>query len=239
MSYDKNKIPLKAFLPNYFTAFNIISGFTSLVLFSENYIFLSAVFLTLSSVFDVIDGFLARYFNASSRLGIELDSLADIVSFGVTPAYMIYYSLSSHSKISAILIATVYLVSGAFRLARYNLQSSSVEKTNFKGLPIPTAALTTVYLICLVAPEIEKKILFQFFLLVQTTFISLLMVSEINYFSLATLKNLPPRRKMLLGVLIIPLILIVIITSGIALYLIFFSIILFGIFKHLNNQFVS
>ena len=100
-------------------------------------LWLAFALLPVAGVFDVLDGLAARRFH-SSRLGADLDSLADIVSFGVAPA-VLGYTLGLRSGLDVALLLG-FVACGALRLARYNVQHDNVEQHFFQGLPIPMAA---------------------------------------------------------------------------------------------------
>ena len=89
---------------------------------------------------DLADGKLARALDASSTFGMELDSLSDMVSFGLAPAMLVYLAVLQHLGLIGAVIAVVYPLCGAIRLARYNSDHSSIGKVTFLGCPIPIAA---------------------------------------------------------------------------------------------------
>ncbi len=141
-------------LPNLMTAGNLFCGFAaalkivegstqgSLAVVTENVHF--AIWLILAScIFDLLDGRLARLGGTDSSFGREFDSLADIVSFGVAPALMVYRVVLIEFHETGWIIASVYLVCGALRLARFNClaaANSTAANKEFKGFPIPAAA---------------------------------------------------------------------------------------------------
>jgi CDP-diacylglycerol---serine O-phosphatidyltransferase len=130
-------------LPNLFTTGNIFCGVysLSLVLRGNSELYPRAAwFLLLAMVFDFIDGQLARLYRATSRFGVELDSLADFLSFGVVTTILAYQVVLKEFKGFGVGIAFLYIVFTALRLARFNIQVNKEEKTDFKGLPSPVAA---------------------------------------------------------------------------------------------------
>jgi CDP-diacylglycerol---serine O-phosphatidyltransferase len=153
MSDDSN--PKIYLLPNLMTAGNLFCGFAACVKILEGALlqddpeaaadkFQIAILCILAScIFDLLDGRLARFGGHESPFGREFDSLADIVSFGVAPALMVYKVVLLQFAQSGWIVAGVYLVCGALRLARFNcLAAADSEKANkeFKGFPIPAAA---------------------------------------------------------------------------------------------------
>ncbi len=130
-------------LPNLFTTGNIFCGVysLSLVLRGNSELYPRAAwFLLLAMVFDFIDGQLARLYRAASRFGVELDSLAYFLSFGVVTTILAYQVVLKEFKGFGVGIAFLYIVFTALRLARFNIQVNKEEKTDFKGLPSPVAA---------------------------------------------------------------------------------------------------
>jgi CDP-diacylglycerol--serine O-phosphatidyltransferase len=221
-------------IPNLFTAMNMFCGFLSIINASQGQYFYAASLIIIAALFDALDGMMARLTHSSSELGVELDSLSDLVSFGTAPAFLIYqtqlYSLNS----IGIIISSFLMVSGGFRLARFNVQLIGFEKSHFKGLPIPSSAITIA---AFVINFYQKGSGFQppvsFVTIPLVIGLSLLMVSTIKYdslpkFTLNGIKEKPYH----FGFLIIAAILIII-TSGKALFFIFVFIILFGIFRHI------
>ncbi len=167
-------------LPNMFTAASIFVGIFSMVsTINGDFVFASwLIFLAL--LFDALDGRVARLTNTCSHFGVEFDSLADIVSFGVAPALLIYMYIGNDYGRLGIVISAMYVVLGAIRLARFNVTTAQTEPSVFIGVPIPTAAVFISILVLL----FEDYILlhdYKFIILIGTVLISLLMVSNIRY----------------------------------------------------------
>jgi CDP-diacylglycerol--serine O-phosphatidyltransferase len=127
-------------LPNLLTTVNMFFGFFAII-YSINGDFITAAYaIVAAAIFDQLDGRVARATNATSRFGAEYDSLSDLVSFGVAPGLMLFlWSLEPFGRVGW-LASFFYVACGALRLARFNVQSGSVEKAYFQGLPIPMAA---------------------------------------------------------------------------------------------------
>jgi len=138
---NERKLKGMYLLPSIVTAANISSGFVS-VIFSIRYDFNFAAWaIIVSMVMDALDGRIARLAQATSRFGVEFDSLADLVSFGVAPAVMMYQLILHTLGNPGIAIALFYVLCGALRLARFNVRAFNGEpSTDFMGLPIPAAA---------------------------------------------------------------------------------------------------
>jgi len=187
-------------IPNFITSLNLAAGFFAII-FATNGDLLTASWLILAAmIFDFFDGFSARMLKAYSDIGKELDSLADVVSFGVAPAIIIYQllndSLSLYGpaiaagesvKITLILLSPALMpVCAALRLAIFNLDKS--QATVFKGLPTPANALAVISVVIaagysdslIVDSFLNSPLLLIFF----TVILSLLMVSRITLLSL-------------------------------------------------------
>ncbi len=127
-------------LPNLVTTGGLFAGFYGIVATMNGDYDLAAWFILISAVFDAMDGKVARMTGTTSRFGVEYDSLVDLVSFGVAPGLLMYsWALQSFGKFGW-LAAFLYVVCGALRLARFNVQVDTVESRRFVGLPIPAAA---------------------------------------------------------------------------------------------------
>ncbi len=127
-------------LPNLVTTGSLFAGFYGIVATMNGDYELAAWFILISVVFDTLDGKVARMTGTTSQFGVEYDSLADLVAFGVAPGLLMYsWALKSFGKLGW-LAAFVYVVCGALRLARFNVQVDTVESKRFVGLPIPAAA---------------------------------------------------------------------------------------------------
>ena len=132
----------RAVVPSLFTVLNAFCGFLSILNASQGRIEMAAWFIVLAGGFDTFDGIMARITRSSSQFGVELDSLADVVSFGAAPSFLVYQAYLGTLGSLGVIISSLPLVFGAIRLARFNVQLVGFEKDHFKGLPIPAAAIT-------------------------------------------------------------------------------------------------
>ncbi|MFP7299406.1 CDP-diacylglycerol--serine O-phosphatidyltransferase [Neobacillus niacini] len=123
-------------VPNLFTIGNLLSGVFSITFNMNGYVQMAALFIFLSALFDFFDGRLARRLKVNSEFGVELDSLADIVSLGVAPA-LLFYSLEPTSLLTTIAFM-LFPTMGALRLAKFNVKPT---RGYFMGLPITAAGL--------------------------------------------------------------------------------------------------
>jgi len=138
----------------------------------------AAWLIILALIFDGLDGRVARLTNTTSKFGVEFDSLADVISFGVAPAMLLYQFCGAGFGRVGIVVSALYLVFGAIRLARFNVTTSEIEPSVFIGVPIPTAAIFISMLVLLY----DKYTLTLYTpLLLVTLIVAVLMVSNIRY----------------------------------------------------------
>ncbi len=172
-------------VPSFFTLMNLFSGFVSLILASQGNLKLAAFLIVLAAMFDALDGVMARLANATSEFGLELDSISDVVSFGVAPGFLAWQYVFQELQITGVILAALPALCGAVRLARYNVDNKEVALDRFRGLPIPAQAI----MICsFVLTFMDQKEIFDVFERgVSTVFIpmivllSFLMVSTIPF----------------------------------------------------------
>ncbi len=196
-------------IPSLFTTGNLICGFFSIISTFNGEYFQAGIFIIFANLLDGLDGLVARLTRTTSQFGVELDSLADLVSFGVAPAVLVYYWALVPWSTWGWLAACLYVVCGALRLARFNVQIKNVEKTHFVGLPIPAAAemiVATVLLYYSLGGEgaANKEVI----LLLVIYLLAGLMVSNFNYFSLKqrlVFKKKHPFWVLISGILLIKL----------------------------------
>ena len=129
------------FVPDAITSLNLLSGCVSMVSAFEGHFERAALLVEFSIACDILDGLFARASHTATKFGIEYDSLADLVAFGVAPASLVYsWALMPHGLWSIGVMAS-FIVCAALRLARFNIQSATTAgKTRFVGLPVPAAA---------------------------------------------------------------------------------------------------
>jgi CDP-diacylglycerol--serine O-phosphatidyltransferase len=197
-------------LPSFLTSLSLLCGFYSIVVtFNGEYV-KAAWAILVAGIFDGIDGRVARITNATTRFGVEYDSLSDLVAFGVAPAVLVYgWALQPFGR-WGWLAAFLYVACGAIRLARFNIQISTAESKFFLGLPIPLAAGLVV----------TSVIFFSHFAIGQDTgkipvlltiyCLAFLMVSTVRYYSF---KELHIGRRKPFNTLIILILLIFIFGS--------------------------
>lgn len=176
-------------IPNLLTTGNLFSGLASVVLvFHERYE-AAAIAILIAMVFDTLDGTSARLMNSTSEFGVEYDSLADLISFGLAPGLLIYaWALKTPGMLGAA-VMFAYVACGALRLARFNVMGSSGDNRYFTGLPIPAAAGLIATLLIFDKRILEMPVEVRpIVVLIVTLFLSFLMVSTIKHRSLKQLQ---------------------------------------------------
>ncbi|MFH1334934.1 MAG: CDP-diacylglycerol--serine O-phosphatidyltransferase [Candidatus Zixiibacteriota bacterium] len=185
---------IRGIFPGVFTVGNMFCGFASILSSFDGETVFAAWMIILAGFFDALDGKIARFSGSASRFGVELDSFADVISFGIAPA-MLFYNLGVYPTGKwGWIPGFVFVICGAFRLARFNIQQTKLgEKLPYMGLPIPTAAITLVSY-TLFCSEVWGRLRYPKALITMIIAFSGLMVSGIEYetlpkFSLGDRKN--------------------------------------------------
>ena len=189
-------------IPNFITSLNMVSGLAAIVFAIDGHLAWAGIFICLAAVFDFLDGLAARLLKACSEIGKQLDSLADIISFGVAPGAILFTLLQLSmfginqpvSEISALWYEWLALFSaflipvfGAIRLARFN--TAPEECAFFRGLPIPANGIFWASLGIIFGNPGSNQVLFEIIFSTQTllflgVFFSAMMVSNLPVFSL-------------------------------------------------------
>lgn len=225
-------------IPNLFTAMNMFSGFFSIISASQGNFIYAGWLIIIAAIFDTLDGFMARLTKSSSELGVELDSLSDVISFGAAPSFLLYTTYFNQFETFGVIISSLPMIAGGFRLARFNVQLVGFDKTYFTGLPIPSSALTIVCFILSFYNDGYPEEL-QVFIIPMVLVVSFLMVSKVKYdtlpkFSLSEIKKNP---LIYIAYLIALVVLILFKVKG--LFFIFVFMIVFGIFRQIFKYFLN
>jgi CDP-diacylglycerol--serine O-phosphatidyltransferase len=215
-------------LPNLFTTGSLFAGFYSMVATMNGDFRTAAIWVLVSSIFDGLDGKVARLTGTSSKFGVEYDSLADLVAFGVTPGLLMYrWALQPFGRIGW-LAAFLFVVCGALRLARFNVQVNTVESKRFVGLPIPAAAsMVSATVLFFHHMGLSPVAFRQSAVLVLIYFLAFLMVSNIKYYSF---KDPELIKRQPFGFLVVAVLLFVVIAAEpvLMLFLLFVCYVLSG-----------
>lgn len=234
------KIPSRGIylLPSILTTFGMFAGFYSIIASINGDFTLAAISIIVAMLWDALDGRVARLTNTQSDFGAQYDSLADLVSFGVAPALLVYeWSLSDLGRIGW-LAAFIFLACAALRLARFNTQVGISDKRYFQGLPSPAAAGVIASMIWLRFWKFEYFdfgiVSLSYYVGVGITIVcALLMVSNVRYYSF---KELDSKKASFRFLLAIVLSLIVLLSKpNIFLFTGFFLYMLSGPFITING----
>ncbi|MEI7594373.1 MAG: CDP-diacylglycerol--serine O-phosphatidyltransferase [Bacteroidota bacterium] len=190
---------IKNSIPNTITSLNLSSGVIAIILASDNKLEYAGLFIIIGAIFDFFDGFAARLLNAKSPIGKDLDSLADVVTFGVAPAFILVqmfvkFDFCQNLVFNRPLVSylpILFAVFSALRLAKFNIDTRQTE--NFIGLATPAASLFIAGIAMLnwgdVSNPVSQFLINPVFLIVALLALCFLMVSEIPLFSLK-IKNI-------------------------------------------------
>jgi CDP-diacylglycerol--serine O-phosphatidyltransferase len=213
-------------LPNLLTTGNLLCGFWAIISVFQERFYFAAVAILLAAVFDVLDGKVAKLSGATSKFGMQYDSLADLVSFGMAPALLAFsWALRPYGKFGW-LAAFLFVACGAIRLARFNVLASSGETKYFKGLPIPVAAAMIAFTILLYFQLIETGWVKDIVILVMIYILAFLMVSNIRYFSFKEL-DLAKRKPFSIFIFVVLSLIVIVMEPVVVL----FAFVLFYVFS--------
>lgn len=170
----------QALAPNLMTVVNLLLGFLAIVSAANGDFVKSGWLIIVAAVCDVLDGKIARALHITSDFGVEFDSLADVVSFGVAPAFLIYSAQLHDLRLFGVLVCFLPLAAGAVRLARFNTTTTLLDKHHFIGMPIPASAgLISSYVIF--SHQLWESVQFPGLTIVLLLIGSTLMVSTIEF----------------------------------------------------------
>ena len=203
------KIPNRGIylLPSILTTFGMFAGFYSIIASINGDFTLAAISIMVAMLWDALDGRVARLTNTQSDFGAQYDSLADLVSFGVAPALLVYeWSLSDMGRVGW-LAAFIFLACAALRLARFNTQVGVSDKRYFQGLPSPAAAGVIASMIWLKFWKFEYFdfgiVSLSYYIGVGITIVcALLMVSNVRYYSFKELDSKKASFRFLLAIVL-------------------------------------
>ncbi len=233
-------------IPNAITCLNILSGSIASLLAIEGYLFPAALLIILAAVFDFMDGLFARLLGAYSDMGKELDSLADMLSFGFAPATIAFSYLRfavlgdtgaafvpedlTYAQITILLSAFIISIFSGLRLAKFNVDTR--QTTSFIGVPTPANAMFWASLPIILHfgdyPMIESILANQWLIMGAIIITSLLLVSEIPMFALKV-KSLKWQENQIRYIFLITLVILAISLKWLVIPLILFVYILFSL----------
>jgi len=237
----------RTILPNMFTLVGVCIGLTSIKFAFDERFGLAILCIIVAGLIDGLDGRIARLIQGTSKVGKELDSLTDVISFGVAPAFIMYFwQLNTLGRVGWI-ICLIYVICVALRLARFNVNAetqSSWKDNFFEGVPSPAGGILVLMPLIYSQSELQFfKIDYNYFVPILFILISVLLISKVPTYSFK--KIAVPRRLtifllfsvvLFFGLLLIYTYNIIVISSLLYLILIPFSI---YHFKNLNKKFIN
>lgn len=174
----------RKFIPSLFTILNAFCGLMSVINSAKGDYTDACLFIIYASLFDAVDGLAARLTKSSSEFGVELDSLSDVISFGLAPTFLLYNVYLNELGDIGIVISSLVMVFAALRLARFNVQLVGFDKDKFNGLPAPMTAITIVSYILFYHNKILSQQISEIVIMILSIALPVLMVSRIKYESL-------------------------------------------------------
>jgi CDP-diacylglycerol--serine O-phosphatidyltransferase len=191
---------LAFFLPNTFTALNLACGFSSVIFSWQGNMYNACMILLLGAIFDSVDGRVARMTGTQSQFGEQFDSISDVVSFGIAPAFLVYNQFFSELGRVGIVVSFLYLLCGALRLARFNANIEKVSSEYFQGLPIPSAALGLLGYV-LFSIEFPQLIDMTYISIPYVLLYSVLMISNVPFCSFKNSEWVAKHKKRVLALI--------------------------------------
>jgi len=185
-----------SWIPNLLTGLNLFLGFWSILQMIEGNYLTACWLIVTASICDGLDGKLARWTRSASPRGLQLDSLADIVSFGAAPGVLLYFISFHKFGLAGVFLAALPLLFGAIRLARFNRHATIAEKKGYVGLPIPMQAITITTFI-IFNHALWGRLHLEFLLLPLTFFLAFLMVSHAPYEAMPRITFRDSRKNLL------------------------------------------
>jgi CDP-diacylglycerol--serine O-phosphatidyltransferase len=192
-------------LPNLFTSASLFCGFFAILRTLQEDFYTAGVLILASGLLDGMDGKIARFTNTVSRFGVEYDSLADVISFSLAPGILVYsWALEPFGRLGW-LAAFLFVVCGALRLARFNIQVNTVESRYFSGLPTPAAAGLIATGIVVFYEMGDTGVSKHITVLITTYFLAFLMVSTVKYYGFKDIElfRRKPFRWLVIAILLI------------------------------------
>lgn len=219
----------RTIVPSFFTVGNMFCGFYSIIAAIQGDYNLAAWMIVAGAFLDAMDGKIARLTQSSSQFGVEYDSLADVITFGLAPSLLIYIIFGKTMGFVGIFISFLPLLFGSIRLARFNSKLKGFDKDYFSGLPIPITAITITGFILFSNHFYADPVKFPKTMIVMILFLSVLMVSNIRYETAPKLNFKGSKREKIKFILVIIGTIIIIIVPHQSLFPLIVLYIIYGL----------
>lgn len=226
----------RAVVPSLFTVLNMFCGFLSIIHASKGDVLQASWLIILAAGFDTLDGVMARITKSSSQFGVEIDSLSDVVSFGVAPAFLVYQVQLHALEGFGILLSSLLMVFSGLRLARFNVNLVGFDKDHFSGLPAPASALTVASFTINYWGATSGLGGAANILPYLVVALSLLMVSKVKYDTLPRISRRSVQREPWKFIFLALAIVVVFVTAGEAIFPLFVLFIALGIVRSFGSM---
>jgi CDP-diacylglycerol---serine O-phosphatidyltransferase len=223
------------FIPSLFTVLNLFCGFLSIISSTNNNIEQASLFIIYASLFDAFDGVVARFTGTSSKFGVELDSLSDLVSFGVAPSFIMYRFYFYQMEGPGIAIASLVMIFTALRLARFNTQLVGFDKNFFSGVPAPLSALTVSAFFLFYFNKNFSPQVSVIFIYILAFLLPALMVARFKYDTTPKFSGREIKAHPVKSIIIFIIIIMILVTKGEGLFAFCLFYLSTGIFRGIKN----
>lgn len=228
----------RKFIPSLFTILNAFAGFLSILNTTNENFETACWFIVYAGIFDILDGIIARLTKSTSDFGVELDSLADVVSFGVAPSFLLYMIHFKNFDAPGIVVSSLILIFAAIRLARFNISLVGFDKERFTGVPTPMAALTVVSYLLYYHEKIFSSQASNNIIFLLSIGLPLLMVSKFKYPAFPRISVKTLKQKPVISGLIIASTIAIIATKGVIAFPLCIGYSCWGIVTYIYSLFV-
>ena len=225
----------RTLVPSVFTTLNLLFGFLAIVSSLQGKVVKASWMIILAAIWDGLDGKIARKTKTCSEFGIQLDSVADVVSFGVAPSILVYQVFFYKIGVAGILLSFLPLMFGAIRLARFNTNQDGFEKENFSGLPIPAMASTLATYV-IFNYDLWEGLRFAPLLIPLVLFLSILMVSNVEYEAVPKFSFRGNKKNSVLLIMLLTCIAVAVVFRQKVLFPLSFGFVLYYLFRYIVNS---
>lgn len=222
-------------VPSLFTMLNLFFGFFAVINALQEHFVTASWLIIIAAIWDALDGKIARKTQTFSEFGVEFDSLADVVSFGVAPSILIYQVYFYKIGAPGVILSFFPLLFGAIRLARFNANLDGFEKENFTGLPIPSMAVTVCAYV-IFNYDLWEGLRFPPILASLVILLSILMVSNVEYESMPKLTFKENKKNSLILVVLLLGISLIVVFREKVMFPLILGFILFGLFRSIFHH---